>query len=301
MNSRVARGLLHRISHRPFSTSLPRSQAQLAYQAWPPRDDSTAIDAGRSPIIFMHGLFGSKQNNRSISKALASQLKTRIYAIDLRNHGDSPHLPEHNYTAMANDVENFIDEHKLEKPVLIGHSMGAKTAMAVALRSPSLISSLIAVDNAPVSASLGSQFVKYVKGMQEIESANVTKQSDADRILQQYEESLPIRQFLLTNLIRATKDGSNTLKFRVPVNLLGASLDEMAAFPFTPASTPEDVKFDGPALFIRGTRSGYVRDKALPTIERFFPNYRVVDVEAGHWLISENPGAFRDAVVEFLR
>ncbi|KLJ06433.1 hypothetical protein EMPG_09270 [Blastomyces silverae] len=303
MGSPIFRGCLSRISYRSFSTSPVRSRAQLAYQAWPAGSDRAPIDESRSPIIFMHGLFGSKQNNRSISKALGSQLKTRIYALDLRNHGDSPHFQEHNYAAMADDVEEFIHDLKLGKPTLIGHSMGAKTAMTVALRSPDLISSFVAVDNAPVSASLGSQFANYVKGMQEIESANLTKQSDADRILQQYEEapglpfslelnvkrhrlipnthyiqSLPIRQFLLTNLIRSKEN--NVLKFRVPVKLLGESLGELAGFPFSPSDT---VKFEGPSLFIRGTRSRYVQDKALPTIAHFFPNYRLVDVDAGHW------------------
>ncbi|KKZ68649.1 hypothetical protein EMCG_05735 [[Emmonsia] crescens] len=299
MGSRIARGYLCRVSYRSFSTSPGRSRAQLAYQVWPARDDSTTIttiDESRSPIIFMHGLFGSKQNNRSISKALGSRLKTRIFALDLRNHGDSPHLPDHDYTSMADDVEEFIHRLKLRKPTLIGHSMGAKTAMTVALRSPELISSFVAVDNAPVSATLGSQFTKYVKGMQEIESANVTKQSDADRILQQYEESLPIRQFLLTNLIRSKED--NTLKFRVPVKLLGESLDELADFPFSPS---DNVKFEGPSLFIRGTESPYVQNKVLPTIAHFFPSYKLVDIDAGHWVISENPEAFQNAVTEFLR
>ncbi|PGH00617.1 hypothetical protein GX51_05716 [Blastomyces parvus] len=289
MGSPIFRGCVSRVSYRSFSTSPVRSRVQLAYQAWPAGGDSAPIDESRSPIIFMHGLFGSKQNNRSISKALGSRLKTRIYALDLRNHGDSPHFQEHNYTSMADDVEEFIHDLKLGKPTLIGHSMGAKTAMTVALRSPNLISSVISVDNAPVSASLGSQFANYVKGMQEIESANVTKQSDADRILQQYEESLTIRQFLLTNLIRSKED--NTLKFRVPVKLLGESLGELAGFPF---STSETVKFEGPSLFIRGTRSRYVQDKALPMIAHFFPNYQLVDVDAGHWVISENPEAFKN-------
>ncbi|QSS50297.1 abhydrolase domain-containing protein [Histoplasma capsulatum var. duboisii H88] len=197
---------------------------------------------------------------------------------------------------MADDVEEFIHNMKLEKPTLIGHSMGAKTAMTVALRCPKLVSSFVAVDNAPISATLGNQFAKYVKGMQEIERANFTKQSDADRILQQYEESLTIRQFLLTNLIRSKED--NTLKFRVPVQLLGQSLDELAGFPF---NTSNNTKFEGPSLFIRGTRSHYVQDQTLPIIAHFFPNYRLVDIDAGHWVISENPEAFKNAVTEFLQ
>ncbi|KAK2791498.1 hypothetical protein FQN53_002607 [Emmonsiellopsis sp. PD_33] len=296
MDPRIARKCLPYNRYRSFSVTARRRQVQLAHQVFGPRNDATASTTKRNPIIFMHGVFGSKQNNRSISKALASQLNTNIYTIDLRNHGDSPHRPEHTYTAMANDVEQFIHQFELEKPILIGHSMGAKTAMTVALRSPDLISSLIAVDNAPVSATLGSQFQKYVKGMHQIEAAKVTKQSDADRILQEYEESLPIRQFLLTNLIRSKED--NTFKFRINLKTLGESLDRMADFPFKPS---DDVKFDGPSLFVRGTRSHYIQDKSLPIISHFFPKYQLKDVDAGHWLISENPNAFNQAVTEFLQ
>ncbi|ODH49614.1 hypothetical protein GX48_04267 [Paracoccidioides brasiliensis] len=286
--------------YRPFSSSpTPSSKPELAYQIWPSLDNSTAIDEDRNPIVFMHGLFGSKQNNRSISKALAAKLRRRIWVVDLRNHGDSPHLSPHDYMSMSDDVEAFIQRFKLHKPALIGHSMGAKTAMTLSLRSPQLISSLISVDNAPVSAKLSSQFVNYVKAMQEIERAGVTKQSEADKILERYEESLPIRQFLLTNLIR--NPTSHILKFRLPLSTLASSLDELASFPYNPATAPADLKFEGPALFIRGTRSGYVKDSMLPAIDRFFPRYQIVDVEAGHWVISENGVGFKDAVTEFLK
>lgn len=103
-------------------------------------------------------------------------------------------------------------------------------------------------------------------------------------------QSLPIRQFLLTNLIRAD---DKTLKFRVPLSVLGQSLDAMADFPYR---DPGAVSFSGPTLFVRGTRSGYVSDDFVPAIKQFFPNYRMADVEAGHWLISENPEAFRQGM-----
>lgn len=107
---------------------------------------------------------------------------------DLRNHGQSFHAHEHNYVCMAEDVENFIQQQNLDKCVLIGHSMGAKTAMAVALRSPSRVSALVPVDNAPVNAPLGNDFGRYVRGMQHIEEEKITKQSDADKIMTGYEE-----------------------------------------------------------------------------------------------------------------
>ncbi|KAJ5676101.1 hypothetical protein N7462_008998 [Penicillium macrosclerotiorum] len=278
------------IGIRAFSTGRV-CRAELAYQVFGPENGQ----AVRDPILFLHGLFGSKQNNRSISKALARDLKCQIFTLDLRNHGDSFHAPEHNYSVMAEDVEEFIEQQKLDKCVLIGHSMGAKAAMAVALRSPERISGLIPVDNAPVNAALKSDFPKYVRGMQRVEEAKVSKQSDANKILEDYEESLPIRQFLLTNLIRSEED--KTLKFRVPLSVIGKSLDNMADFPF---SESDGAQYNGPALFVRGTKSPYVSSETIPAIKKFFPNAQIADVEAGHWLISENPEAFRQAVIKFL-
>ncbi|KAB8233489.1 putative alpha/beta hydrolase [Aspergillus alliaceus] len=277
-------------SIRAFSTSRVL-RSDLSYQIFGPDKE----EASRSPIVFMHGLFGSKQNNRSISKALARDLKRQVFILDLRNHGHSFHSQEHTYTAMAEDVVNFIHQQKLKKCVLIGHSMGAKTAMTVALDSPSLVSALVPVDNAPVNAPLKGDFGKYVQGMQNIEAQNVVKQSDADKILKDYEDSLPIRQFLLTNLVRG-EDG--TMKFRVPVSILGDALSEMANFPYT---EPGSVTYNGPTLFVRGTKSKYVSDETIPAIKKFFPHAQIADVEAGHWLISENPEAFRQEVVTFLQ
>ncbi|KAL2868710.1 putative alpha/beta hydrolase [Aspergillus lucknowensis] len=269
---------------RTFSTTHRLLRPDLSFQVFGPEKDQPT----HNPIVFLHGLFGSKQNNRTISRALARDLKRQVYVVDLRNHGNSFHDPDHNYHAMADDVAEFIHEHKLRKCVLIGHSMGAKTAMTVALNAPDLVSALVPVDNAPVSAVLRTDFAKYVRGMQHVEAANVTKQSDAEKILQDYEEALPIRQFLLTNLVRSQED--QTMKFRVPLSILGDSLREMGDFPF---GEPGSVQYKGPTLVVRGTKSPYVSDETFPAIRGFFPNSRVVDVEAGHWVISENPEAFR--------
>ncbi|OCL14056.1 alpha/beta-hydrolase [Glonium stellatum] len=249
-----------------------------------------------APIVFLHGLFGSKKNNRSMSKALARDLNRPVYAIDLRNHGDSPHDKTHKYGALAEDTENFLRQHNLRESTLIGHSMGAKTVMTVALRSPSSCANIIAVDNAPVDAALASDFPMFVKGMQKVEEAKVKTQKEADKILEPFAKDLPVRQFLLTNLIKAPNE--SYLKFRIPVSILAHSLDDMADFPFT---NPDENRFEKPALFVRGTKSHYVSDETIPIIGRFFPRFELVDVDAGHWVISEKPEEFRRAVVEFLQ
>ncbi|KAK3685992.1 Alpha/Beta hydrolase protein [Podospora appendiculata] len=290
----------------PTAATEDEKTVPLVYDLHAP--SKPVADAKTSPIIVMHGLFGSKKNNRGISKVLARDLGRYVYAVDLRNHGESPHHHRHDYNAMADDVARFITEHGLKEPTLIGHSMGAKTAMALALHNPSLIANIISVDNAPVDARLGSDFAKYIRAMKEIDAANVSRQSDADAILAAYEPSLPIRQFLLGNLYRPSPSSTPTTtaetgnkpptqKFRVPLAILSKALAHMGDFPFR---DPAAARFEKPALFVRGTKSTYVPDEALPVIGQFFPRFELVDIEAGHWVISESPEAFRQAVVKFL-
>ncbi|KAL1641630.1 hypothetical protein SLS58_005905 [Diplodia intermedia] len=222
---------------------------------------------------------------------LSRDLNRPIYAVDLRNHGDSPHDPRHDYTALAEDLEGFIEHHRLSGSTLIGHSMGAKTVMAVALRRPELVRDLIPVDNAPVDAALKSDFAQYVKGMKKVDAAQPKKQSDADAILKPFVEEMGVRQFLLSNLVRAP--GNDHLQFKIPVGYLANALDNMADFPFT---NPDETRFGKPTLFIRGTKSHYVPDETIPIIGRFFPLFKMTDVESGHWVVSENPEGFRQGM-----
>lgn len=165
--------------------------------------------------------------------------------------------------------------------------MGAKTVMTVALRNRVPIANLIPVDSAPVDAALSSDFQKYVQAMRKIDESSCQKQSEADAILQEYEENLSIRQFLLANLTRQP-DGRQ--KFKIPVKILTNALDHMADFPFR---DPDETRFEGPMLMVRGTKSRYVADEMLPIVGSFFPKFELVDVESGHWLIAEKPEEFR--------
>lgn len=270
------------------------ARLRLAYDIHePPKPQTTPENA---PILFLHGLFGSKKNNRAMSKALARDLGRYVYAVDLRNHGQSPHDKHHDYLAMADDVSNFIADHGLRETTLIGHSMGAKTAMTLALRSPNDVADIIAVDNAPVDSLLGSDFSSYIRGMKKVDQSHVTKLAEADKILQEVENSLPIRQFLLGNLHR--EPGQNIQTFRIPLDTLGAALGHLGDFPF---KDPNQFRFEKRALFVRGTKSKYVPDEVLPAVGQFFPKFRLIDIDAGHWVISEKPEEFRAAVVEFLQ
>lgn len=175
--------------------------------------------------------------------------------------------------------------------------------MTLALDQPSLISDIVSVDNAPMDATLSRSFAKYIRGMRHIEEAGATRQSEADKILATYEPDVGIRQFLLGNMYRTAapaaaaaaaaaddaKEKNNVVKFRIPLDTLSKSLDNMGDFPFR---NPDERRFEKPALFVRGTHSQYIPDEAIPLIGRFFPRFELVDIEAGHWLISEKPAEF---------
>jgi pimeloyl-ACP methyl ester carboxylesterase len=193
---------------------------------------------------------------------------------------------------MAEDLEMFMQEHGMERPTLIGHSMGAKVAMTVALRQKFPIANLIPVDNAPVDAALKSDFGTYVEGMREIEEAvpKVQTLQEADAILKLYEEALPVRQFLLTNLMQ---DEEGNQKWRIPLRYLARALHNLSDFPF---SDPDVARWGGPTLFVRGTKSHYIADEMLPIIGRFFPKFELRDIDAGHWVISEKPADFREGI-----
>ena len=244
-----------------------------------------------------------------VPRSLAHALSRPVYNVDLRNHGDTPHHPTHTYTAMAEDVEALITSLSLPPSILIGHSMGSKVAMTLALRRPDKYAALIPVDNAPVDAALKSDFGNYVKAMKEIEDhiPKIERQSDADKILQRYEGDMGIRQFLLMNLVKkpvAQTEGDEQtsakteLRFRIPLTTLAKALPDMADFPFR---DPDTHQYKGPVLVVRGTKSHYVADETLPVIGKFFPRFEVLDFESGHWVMSEKFEGFRDGVVEWVR
>lgn len=210
---------------------------------------------------------------------------------------------------MAEDVEAFIASQEIPRPTLIGHSMGAKVAMALALRQPNNYSALIPVDNAPIDAALKSDFGSYMTAMKKIEDRRppITRQSDADAILAEYEKEVSIRQFLLTNLVKAPVSAAETdgqtkpqtaLRWRIPLQTLAKSLPDMADFPFR---DPDGVRFEGPTLVVRGTNSHYVSDESLPVIGSFFPRFELLDIEAGHWVMSEKFEEFRMGAVDWIK
>lgn len=264
-------------------------------------ESSRKPEVAKSPLIFLHGLFGSKTNTRTVAKSLAQRLLRDVYCLDLRNFGHSPHSTRLDYPSLAADVERFIDEADLlKKPILIGHSMGAKAVMAVALRRPDIPEMVVSVDNAPVFIpnTSGNKFSKYVKHLrQALEVKKYTNIKDVDAELAKVEPAKEIRQFLLTNVDRGQKD--DVCKSRIPLDVIDKAIvsGNIALWPYDPNLARWS---KGPALFVRGTDSTYVPDDVFQDIGQYFPHFEVRDVKAGHWLISENPKAFMDVLCEFI-
>jgi esterase len=240
------------------------------------------------PVIILHGLMGSSDNWLTVSKPLAEQYK--IYLVDQRNHGRSPWDNTMNYEVMANDLWTFITQHQIEKPVIIGHSMGGKVAMKFATEHPDLIAKLIVVDIAPRYYPPHHQDV--LKGLHAITLANLQNRTEADQILATAIDSADVRQFLLKNLYR---NEENQFAWRINLAVIDQQIDQIGE------ALLEHVRFDKPSLFIAGALSDYITaaDKAM--ITSIFTNSKIVTIDnANHWVQATQPAAFLAEVTAFI-
>lgn len=241
------------------------------------------------PIIILHGLFGSSDNWLTIGKALADHHK--IYLIDQRNHGQSFHSDEFNYQAMAADLKDFITTHHIEKPFIIGHSMGGKVAMNFAVKHPDLYDRIVVVDIAPRAYSVHHDNI--LEGLASLNLDTIQSRKEADEQLSNYVKEKGVRQFLLKNLTRSD-DGKYAWKLNLPaikknIENIGKGLEGQWAS-------------DKPTLFIRGENSDYIKNEDSIVIESFFPNFEIKTIKnAGHWVHAEQPEAFLDVLNRFLK
>lgn len=241
--------------------------------------------ASGPPVVILHGLLGSSSNWRSISRRLA--LRRRVFALDLPNHGESPHVERMSYPAMAEDVRAFLDANAIHTAMVIGHSMGGKTAMRLALETPQRIQRLVVVDIAPAVSH--HEHLPWLRAMAALDLDRVTRRADAEAMLASAIPDAAMRAFLLQNL------SSTPTGFAWRINLEGIeqSLPALLDFPL-----PEPVQpFAGPTLFLRGARSDYVRPEDETRIRELFPSAHLVTIaEAGHWIHAEQPERFLTAL-----
>lgn len=239
------------------------------------------------PLVILHGLFGSADNWRSHVRQW--QESRRVVAVDLRNHGRSPHAQTMTYQAMAEDVVALLDQLGIERCDLLGHSMGGKVAISVARLYPQRLASLIVADIAPVAYEHGHEVI--FDAMRQVERDAPESRKQADAAMAKHVETLTIRMFLATNLERGD-DG--VMRWRVGLDEIKAAYADIVAEP-----AGED-SYSGPTLVIRGSRSDYVDDALLSQVRAVLPEAQVITLDAGHWLHAEAPEAFHESVDRFL-
>jgi len=240
-------------------------------------------------IVFLHGLLGSSRNWRSVCKSLSEQ--SHSFALDLRNHGKSFHSEDSSISKMADDLLRWLDEMSLPSVVLCGHSLGGKVAMRFASDYPERIDKLMVVDIAPRDYP-PDHHVPTLDAMLELDLEKLSSRKDADEVLSETIPNWAFRQFLLTNL------GQENSRFAWKSNLhaLRNSISELSANPLS-----ESDRFEGPTLFVRGGKSGFVRSEHFPLIKKHFPESRVTVLpEAGHDAHVEDREGFVQALRSFL-
>ncbi len=256
-------------------------------------------------VVFVHGLFGQGKNWTTIAKGLAD--RHRVTLLDLPNHGHSPWTERVDYLDMVRMVAAELESYG-EPVTLVGHSMGGKVAMQLALRRPELLRALVVVDIAPTEYPAeggrtddpdeeAAPFAGYIHAMRALDLARLKSREDADRALREAVPSRMVRSFLLQSLVREGLGEGGGWRWRLNLELLGRDLEHLRGFP----EPPPGATFDGPVLWIAGENSTYVLPEDRERMVRLFPSTRLVRIKnAGHWVHSEQPEVFLETLRRFL-
>ncbi len=242
-----------------------------------------------APLVVLHGVFGASENWLTIAKQLGEDFS--VYLLDLRNHGRSPHSEEMTYSSMAEDVRAFLQGQKLEGAAVMGHSMGGKVAMWLALHRADLISRLVVVDIAPKKYAAFHPAI--LQALLQLDVTRIRRREEADAFLAQYIPETRIRRFLLKNLVRERHKRFN---WRIHLQAIVQNLPHILDWPEQPG------KFQKPTLFVRGENSDYIQSEDFGCIREQFPRaYFVTIHRATHWVHADQPGVFTQAVRYFLK
>lgn len=242
------------------------------------------------PLIILHGLFGQSDNWVTIGRNLSARFS--VYIPDLRNHGRSPHSAVHSYPALADDLAGFIETHAIEKPVLIGHSMGGKTAMAFALSHPEKVAGLAVVDISPRKYPVDPAVQHVIATMQQINPEDYHSRNEFEKELKQNIPDPRVRMIMLKNLYYQSP---GKLAWQLNLEALSNNIGQV----FEGIDTGR--KYDGPVLFVRGGRSEYVTEEDIPLINILFPAAVIKTISgATHWVHADAPEKLADILNEFL-
>jgi esterase len=247
-------------------------------------------------VVLLHGLFGQGRNFTGVAKALADE--ARVTLVDLPDHGRSPWSTSFSYPGMADRVADLLASTAPgERWTVVGHSMGGKVAMLVALRHPGLVERLCVVDVAPVPTAAVSSFGTYVTAMRQVDLDTLPDRAAAEQVVSASVPDRTVRGFLLQNLRRDGSGEAARWRWQMNLDLLGDHLSEIAGWPDGPLGT-----YEGPVLWLAGVGSDYVQSAYAPAMRALFPRVRLVRVKnAGHWVHADQPAVFVAALRGFLR
>ena len=253
------------------------------------RIQGKGVEEGAVSIVILHGLFGSMDNLAPVARKLSDSY--RVISVDLRNHGRSLHSAQMSYPLMADDVLNLMEHLAISQAIVLGHSMGGKVAMQLALQAPEKVRALVLGDIAPVDyAHSHEDVLNAIKGYQ---PELAESRSEADAQLARFIENAAVRQLLIKGLQR---DAIGHFVWRLNAPALVDNYDAIRAAPELGASG-----YTGPVLFVKGGESDYLKASHKTTIDRYFPNATLkVVTGAGHWLHAEKPDLFNGIVERFL-
>ncbi|UPY34856.1 alpha/beta fold hydrolase [Sediminicoccus sp. KRV36] len=239
-----------------------------------------------SPVVLLHGLFGAARNWGGIQKRLAQ--RNRVLAPDLRNHGESDHATAMDYPSMAEDVAEVMARRGIAPAAVLGHSMGGKVAMALALRHPQMVSRLVVADIAPLRYPPALR--GYVAAMRGLALTQGLTRREADAALEAAIPEAGIRAFLLQSL----DFGGDAPAWKLGLAEIAAAMPVIEDFPLAG-------RCEAPTLVLAGERSSYIRPEHHALFRALFPAARFATVErAGHWLHADNPNAFLALLEPFL-
>ncbi|CAA9291815.1 MAG: Hydrolase, alpha/beta fold family [uncultured Friedmanniella sp.] len=247
-------------------------------------------------VVFLHGLFGQGKNWTTLARSLGTE--ARVTLLDLPDHGRSAWSEQLSYPAMAQAVGDALAEQSEGEPsAVVGHSMGGKVAMALALLRPAQVERLCVVDVAPVPTGPMSSFATYVEGMRAVDLEHLSDRAAAEAVLTPYVPDPVIRSFLLQNLRR---DGDRW-RWQMNLRLLGDELSEVAGWPDLRADPWRAEPYPGPVLWVGGSESDYVRPEHAPAMRALFPRVQSLTVKgAGHWVHADQPAVFAAVMRRFL-
>ena len=240
------------------------------------------------PVFLLHGLFGSLSNLGNLARALAPSY--RVISVDLRNHGDSPHHAEMSLLSMAQDIVELMDHLSIASAYFVGHSLGGKVAMQLAMSEANRVKGLVVVDIAPVKYQDNN--TNIINNLYDLSKVDIKDRKMADSFLSEQGVEPSVRAFLLKNLSR---NSAGNFELKININAIKANYESHLS------AAPQGEIFTGPCLFLKGENSDYIDQQQLPIIQSIFPKSSVQTVDAvGHWLHAEKPELFNQMVLQFI-